>query len=111
MRKSVQPIMALPDATDKWWLATGEINWIHEAFPEEIKLIWCDDSGQEDISEEYEEITLSEEEFYGSEIDRDAADNDFLLWWVLATIFISYYCVQLSCGLDFQLLFSYGSHV
>ena len=111
MRKSVQPIVALPDATDKWWLATGEINWIHGAFPEEIKLIWCDDSGQEDISEEYEEITLSEEEFYGSEIDRDAADNDFLLWWVLVTIFISYYCVQLSCGLDFQLLFSYGSHV
>ena len=38
-RKSVQPIVALSDVTGNGWLATGEINWIDEAFPEEIKLI------------------------------------------------------------------------
>ena len=32
-RKSVQPIVALPDVTDNGWLATGVINWIDEAFP------------------------------------------------------------------------------
>ena len=26
-RKSVQPIIALPDITDNGWLATGEITW------------------------------------------------------------------------------------
>ena len=45
----------------------------------EIELISFDDSYQEDINEEYEESTLSEEEFYGSKIDSDGADNDFLL--------------------------------
>ena len=70
-RKSVQPIVALPDVTDTGWLVTGEINWIDEAFPEEIELILCNDSDQKDINKEYEENTLSEEEFYGSEIDSD----------------------------------------
>ena len=61
------------------WPATGEINWIDETFPEEIELTSCDDSDREDINEEYEESTLSEEEFYRSEIDSDDDDNDFLL--------------------------------
>ena len=34
---------------------------------------------QKNINEEYEESTLSEEEFYGSEIDSYDDDNDFLL--------------------------------
>ena len=78
-RKFFQPIVALPDVTDNRWLATGQINWIGEAFPEEIELILCNDSDQEEISEEYEQSTLSEEEFYGSQIDSDDDDNDFLL--------------------------------
>lgn len=61
------------------WPATGEINWIDEAFPEEIELTSYDDSDREDINEEYEESTLFEEEFYRSEIDSDDDDNDFLL--------------------------------
>ena len=61
------------------WPATGEINWIDEAFPEEIELTSYDDSDREDINEEYEESTLSEEEFYRREIDSDDDDNDFLL--------------------------------
>ena len=77
-RKSVPPIVALPDETDNGWLATGEINWIDEVFPEEIKRILCDGSDQEDINEECEESTLSEEEFYGSDIESDADENDFL---------------------------------
>ena len=47
--------MALPDVTDNIWLTSGEINWIDKPFPEEIELILCDDSNQEDINEEYEE--------------------------------------------------------
>ena len=71
--------MALPDVTDNIWLTSGEINWIDKPFPEEIELILCDDSNQEDINEEYEESTLSKEEFYGSKIDSDDYGNDFLL--------------------------------
>ena len=41
----------------------------YEAFPVEIEFILCNDRDQEDINEEYEENTLSKEEFYGSKID------------------------------------------
>ena len=49
----------------------------YEAIPQEIEFILCNDRDQEDINEEYEEFTLSKEEFYGSKIDS-YDDNDFL---------------------------------
>ena len=49
----------------------------YEAFPVEIEFILCNDRDQEDINEEYEESTLSNEEFYGSKIDSYNY-NDFL---------------------------------
>ena len=41
-------------------MTTGEITQIEEAFPEEIELILCDDSDQEDINKEYKESILFE---------------------------------------------------
>ena len=60
--------VGLPDVIDNGWLASGEINWIDEAFPDETEHILCDGSDQEDINKEYEESTSSEEKVYGSEM-------------------------------------------
>ena len=51
-----EPSIGRGDNKSDGQLATGEINWIDEAFPDEIKLILCDDRDQEDINEEYGEI-------------------------------------------------------
>ena len=74
----------------------------YEAFPVEIEFILCNDRDQEDINEEYEESTLSNEEFYGSKIDSYNY-NDFLFRWDLDTICITNYFVKLSRGLGFPL--------
>ena len=60
-RKSQQPSFDLPDISEYGWFADGQIQWIDDAFPEDVEHLLLNDENYEDENDE----------FYGSEIDSD----------------------------------------
>ena len=60
-RKSQQPSFDLPDISEYGWFADGQIQWIDDAFPEDVEHLLLNDENYEDENDE----------FYDSEIDSD----------------------------------------
>ena len=60
-RKSQQPSLDLSDISEYGWFADGQIQWIDDAFPENVEHLLLNDENYEDENDE----------FYGSKIDSD----------------------------------------
>ena len=73
-RNSQHPLFDIPDISDHGWFADGQIQWIDEAFPEEIEDLLCNHA---DKFNEEDENMEENYEFYGSEIESEDEFDEF----------------------------------